>query len=50
MNKAAIGANVTLYYAGKINYQELIPSRGFQSSIDTRLHFGLGTASSIDSA
>ena len=49
MNKAAIGANVSLFYAGKINYQELIPARGFQSSVDTRLHFGLGTTSSIDS-
>jgi hypothetical protein len=49
MNKSAVGANVTLYYAGKINYQELIPARGFQSSVDSRLHFGLGTTSSIDS-
>jgi hypothetical protein len=40
-NTAAIGSNVTLYYDGKINYQELIPSRGFQSSVDNRLHFGL---------
>ena len=50
MNKSAVGANVTLYYAGKINYQELIPARGFQSSVDSRLHFGLGTTSLIDSA
>jgi hypothetical protein len=49
MNKSAVGANVTLFYAGKINYQELIPARGFQSSVDSRLHFGLGTTSSIDS-
>jgi len=49
LNKAAIGANVTLYYAGKINYQELFPARGFQSSVDNRLHFGLGKASSVDS-
>ena len=37
LNKAAIGANVTLYYDGKLNYLELIPARGFQSSVDTRL-------------
>ena len=49
MNKSAVGANVTLFYAGKINYQELIPARGFQSSVDSRLHFGLGTTTSIDS-
>lgn len=48
-NSAAIGSNVTLYYDGKINYQELVPMRGFQSTVDNRLHFGLGAASSIDS-
>ncbi|MCX6254818.1 MAG: CRTAC1 family protein, partial [Bacteroidia bacterium] len=48
-NTAAIGAAVTLYYGGKINWQELIPMRGFQSTVDNRLHFGLGSASSIDS-
>jgi hypothetical protein len=48
-NTAAIGAEVTLYYNGKLNYEELIPQRGFQSTVDNRLHFGLGTASNIDS-
>jgi hypothetical protein len=48
-NTEAIGAEVTLYYGGKINYQELMPMRGFQSTVDNRLHFGLGTAPSIDS-
>jgi hypothetical protein len=48
-NTGAIGANITLYYGGKINYLELIPARGFQSSVDNRLHFGLGENGSIDS-
>ncbi len=48
-NTAAIGANVTLYYGGKINYMELVPTRGFQSCVDNRLHFGLGESGSIDS-
>jgi hypothetical protein len=48
-NTEAIGAHVTLFYDGKISYQELIPARGFQSCIDNRLHFGLGTAATIDS-
>lgn len=48
-NTAAIGAGITLYYDGKINYQELIPTRGFQSSVDCRLHFGLGESALIDS-
>jgi hypothetical protein len=48
-NSEAISVNVTLYFDGKINYQELIPSRGFQSTVDNRLHFGLGTSGVIDS-
>jgi hypothetical protein len=48
-NSNAVGAAVTLYYGGKINYEELIPSRGFQSSVDSKLHFGLGKSESIDS-
>jgi hypothetical protein len=48
-NTAAIGAEVTLYYNGKINYQELAPMRGFLSNMDNRLHFGLGAAKSVDS-
>jgi hypothetical protein len=48
-NTAAIGSSVTVYYNGRINYQELIPARGFMSSVDTRLHFGLGASLSIDS-
>lgn len=48
-NNAAIGAVVTLYYSGKINYLELVPIRGFKSCVDQRLHFGLGDSQSIDS-
>jgi hypothetical protein len=48
-NSGAIGACVTLYYSGKVNYQEVIPARGFMSSVDSRLHFGLGSATLIDS-
>lgn len=48
-NTNAIGTGVTLYYDEKINYQELVPMRGFQSTVDNRLHFGLGSSHSIDS-
>jgi hypothetical protein len=48
-NPFAVGAEVTLYSGGSKNYQELIPERGFQSTVDTRLNFGLGSAQSIDS-
>ncbi len=48
-NKDAVGAEVTVFYAGKMNYQEQMPSRGFKSSVDNRVHFGLGRAGHIDS-
>ena len=48
-NTGAIGAEVTLYYGGKINYEELMPMRGFQSSVYNLLHFCLGYAKIIDS-
>lgn len=48
-NPFAIGANVTLKAKDKFFYQENIPVRGFQSSIDQRLNFGLGNINLIDS-
>ncbi len=48
-NTYATGASVTIYYDGRINYKELIPARGFESSVDNRLHFGIGESSFIDS-
>lgn len=48
-NKDAIGASATVFCNGKISYSELMPTRGFQSSVDNRLHFGLGECTNIDS-
>lgn len=48
-NTAALGSSVTLYQNGKLNYQELMPMRGFKSNVDNRLHFGLREASFVDS-
>jgi enediyne biosynthesis protein E4 len=42
-NRFAIGATVTLDAGGQTLYQEEEPSRGFQSSVDYVLTFGLGT-------
>lgn len=42
-NKFAIGSVVELYSGKEIIRQELIPSRGFQSSIDYVMTFGIGT-------
>ncbi len=48
-NTGAIGAGVTLFYSGKMLYQEQVPMRGFKSCVDHRLHFGLGPCNLIDS-
>jgi enediyne biosynthesis protein E4 len=47
-NTNAIGAQVRLIANGQSFYQEQMPNRGFQSSVDPRLNFGLGSLSSID--
>ncbi|WP_372973800.1 CRTAC1 family protein [Muriicola sp.] len=48
-NKFAIGAAVNLYYGDTVIFQELIPSRGFQSSMDYTMTIGLGKTTKIDS-
>jgi hypothetical protein len=50
MNKNAIGSQVVLQAGKKKFYQELIPTRGFMSSVDPVIHFGLGDISEIDTA
>ena len=49
LNSFALGAKVFLYDSGKLFYQEVSPMRGFMSTVDSRLHFGVGAISSIDS-
>ncbi|MEZ2413371.1 VCBS repeat-containing protein [Muriicola sp. E247] len=48
-NKFAVGTAVNLYYENNVVYQELIPSRGFQSSMDYEMTIGLGKSTSVDS-
>jgi enediyne biosynthesis protein E4 len=49
-NPFAIGSKIQLFIGNQILTQELIPSRGFQSSVDYKLIFGLGKSAKIDSA
>lgn len=49
-NTHSIGSRVTVFSEGKIFFQELMPVRGFQSSVDDRLIFGLGKNQKVDSA
>lgn len=48
-NTTGIGSKVFLYADDEMMYRELSPVRGFQSSSEHRLHFGLGETESIDS-
>jgi enediyne biosynthesis protein E4 len=49
LNTGAIGAEVTLYAGNNMEYQELMPIRGFESTVDSRLCFGLGSSPTVDS-
>ena len=57
MNKFGVGTKAYVFThtdsAGIINkkmqYEELMLTRGFQSSSDTKLHFGLDSVKTIDS-
>lgn len=48
-NTSGIGAKVTVYYNQRLAYQEQMPMRGFESTVDNRLNFGLGKTEKIDS-
>ena len=49
LNTRGIGCKTYLFSGGKIQYQQLMLTRGFQSSSEARLHFGLDTVSNVDS-
>ena len=48
-NLNAIGAKVYLYQPDKMQLMQQMPNRGFESSVDLRLVFGLGKNPKIDS-
>jgi len=47
-NRLGIGAKAYIHTAGKSQYQQLMLTRGFESSIEPRLHFGLGESAQAD--
>jgi hypothetical protein len=49
-NRSAIGARVLCKYGNKQQVQEVLRQSSFFSSNDPRLHFGLGTAKSVELA
>ena len=49
MNTFGIGAKAWVISGGKLQYEELMLTRGFMSSSEPRLHFGLDSAKYADS-
>jgi hypothetical protein len=49
-NRSAIGAQVTLYWNGKEQVQQVSGGNGFASQNDRRVHFGLGKGPLIEKA
>jgi len=47
--KMSIGAKVYAYAEGNRFYAENVPMKGFQSSVDPRIHIGLGAHATLDS-
>ncbi len=45
----ALGAKAVVYQGGQGQYQELYPVQGYQSTQEAGFHFGLGTATQVDS-
>ncbi|MFN4313834.1 MAG: VCBS repeat-containing protein [Chitinophagaceae bacterium] len=48
-NTSALGAKAYVFTKDIMQYQQLMATRGFQSSSDQRLHFGLGPNQVVDS-
>ncbi len=48
-NTFAVGSKINVYAGNEILSRDIIPSRGFQSSIDYKQIMGLGTRNKIDS-
>jgi hypothetical protein len=48
-NTAGLGAKVMVAAGGTRQLVEVMPTRGFQSSVDPRAHFGLGPSTRVDS-
>ena len=49
-NRSAIGAQVTLYWGGRLQVQEVSGGSGFAAQNQRRLHFGLGKSDRVDKA
>ena len=48
-NVDGIGSKVWIYANGKMQFQEFYPYRGYESSVEPLIHFGIGVNTKIDS-
>lgn len=48
-NTFAVGSKIKLFSGGMVFTRELVPSRGFQSSVDYKITIGLGNITQVDS-
>jgi len=48
-NRFGIGTKAYIFCRGQMQYEQLMLTRGFQSSVEPKLHFGLGKQEKIDS-
>ena len=48
-NTFAIGSKIKVYKGEQVYYREVVPARGFQSSVDYRQIIGLGKNTEVDS-
>lgn len=48
-NRFGVGAKTYVFQKGKMQYQQLMLTRGFQSSCPAKLHFGIDSTAGIDS-
>lgn len=48
-NPYGIGTKVYLFEGNNLQMQEQMPTRGYQSSVSYKMHFGLGTNAALDS-
>jgi hypothetical protein len=46
---SAIGAKIYAFAGGDMYFAENVPMKGFQSSVDPRIHLGLGAHTTVDS-
>ncbi|WP_461041664.1 VCBS repeat-containing protein [Spirosoma harenae] len=49
LNRFGIGTKVYVFANGQMQHQQLMATRGFQSSSESKLHFSVGSNSTLDS-